>query len=285
MSPAASAILLDILSDPVARIPGFGVATPFDFPFPVAVKTGTSRHFSDNWAVAATRSFTVAVWAGNFSGKPMEGVSGVSGAGPLLHRTVMLVAQRVDPGALTPPAATGAVPVQVCALSGMRATDKCASLREWFVSGSEPQERDTWERNGTIVLPDEFAEWSQSGIQDVAVLVRAPVTSSHAHFQEGFVPAADSLGEGTSAAAATVDSRFRVLSPLDGDRYSIPPGIESRYATIPLRVTGAGSDSVTWSVDGAAFQGSRWQLIAGPHRLVVRSSRGDSVVVTITVQK
>ena len=47
-----------------ARAPGFGNETPFDFPFPAAAKTGTSRHFTDNWAVGVTRGFTVAVWVG-----------------------------------------------------------------------------------------------------------------------------------------------------------------------------------------------------------------------------
>src|SRR5215211_6508538 len=98
-----------MLSDPAARIPGFGLETPFDFPFPVAVKTGTSRHFTDNWAVAATRGFTVAVWAGNFSGRPMQGVSGVTGAGPLLHRVVMAVAKRIPPGELETPSEAGAI--------------------------------------------------------------------------------------------------------------------------------------------------------------------------------
>src|ERR1043165_6812927 len=103
MSPIAASLGLDILNDATARIPGFGTSTPFDFPFPAAVKTGTSRHFTDNWAVATTRGFAVAVWAGNFNGRPMQGVSGVTGAGPLLHRVVMEVAQRVAPGALTTP--------------------------------------------------------------------------------------------------------------------------------------------------------------------------------------
>jgi Membrane carboxypeptidase/penicillin-binding protein PbpC len=85
-SPVSSAIVLDMLADPTARIPGFGPTTPFDFPFPAGVKTGTSRHFTDNWSVAATGNFTVAVWAGNFNGHPMQGVSGVTGAGPLLAR-------------------------------------------------------------------------------------------------------------------------------------------------------------------------------------------------------
>ena len=80
ISPVSTAIVLDILQDASARVPGFGIVTPFDFPFPVAVKTGTSRHFTDNWSVGTTRNFTVAVWAGNFTGRPMQGVSGVTGA-------------------------------------------------------------------------------------------------------------------------------------------------------------------------------------------------------------
>jgi penicillin-binding protein 1C len=46
MTPSSAALVTDILSDPVARIPGFGLETPFDFAFPVAAKTGTSRHFT-----------------------------------------------------------------------------------------------------------------------------------------------------------------------------------------------------------------------------------------------
>ena len=94
MSPRAAALVVDILSDPVARIPSFGVETPLDFPFRAAAKTGTSRHFTDNWAVATTANFTVAVWVGNFNGRPMQGVGGITGAGPLLHRAVLLTARR-----------------------------------------------------------------------------------------------------------------------------------------------------------------------------------------------
>src|SRR5256885_6833930 len=97
VSPLSSAIVLDILADASARIPGFGISTPFDFPFPVAVKTGTSRHFTDNWAVGTTRGFTVAVWAGNFNGHTMQGASSVTGAGPLPHRTAMAASHPVPP--------------------------------------------------------------------------------------------------------------------------------------------------------------------------------------------
>ena len=111
------------------------------FPFPVAAKTGTSRHFTDNWAVGATGRFTVAVWVGNFSGRPMDGVSGVSGAGPLLHRAVLLTADSPSAGHAAYPAAAGAVPVTICRLSGLLATPRCPAAVEWFAPGTAPGRR------------------------------------------------------------------------------------------------------------------------------------------------
>src|SRR2546430_16167248 len=148
MSRGAAALVLDVLSDPVARIPGFGISTPFDFPFPVAVKTGTSRHFTDNGAVGTTGGFTVAVWAGNFNGHTMQGVSGVTGAGPLLHRAVMAASKRVQPGAFATPAEAGAVSVPVCRLSGLRATESCTQLSEGVAPGRAPPRPGRWGEGG-----------------------------------------------------------------------------------------------------------------------------------------
>jgi penicillin-binding protein 1C len=161
VSRPAATLVLDILSDPVARIPGFGTDTPFDFAFPVAIKTGTSRHFTDNWAVGTTGEFTVAVWVGNFSGQPMKQVSGLTGAGPLLQRAVIAVSQRHAPGTLPAPRSVGAVAVEVCRLSGLRAVPGCPSMIEWFLPGTEPTRPCDWHRDGRVVLPAEYAEWAR----------------------------------------------------------------------------------------------------------------------------
>src|SRR5207244_2427210 len=81
-----------------------------------------------NGAVGTPGGFTVAVWVGNFSGRPMNDVSGVTGAGPLLHRAIVLTAQSYAPGALPSPATVGAVPVMICRLSGLRATPECPGM-------------------------------------------------------------------------------------------------------------------------------------------------------------
>jgi penicillin-binding protein 1C len=256
MSARSAALVLDILSDADARVPGFGISTPFDFAFPVAAKTGTSRHFTDNWAVGVTRRFTVAVWVGNFNGRPMEGVSGVTGAGPLLHRAVLATAARYTPGVLPTPAETGAISTRICRLSGMLATAECPDAVEWFTPGTEPKEICTWHDHGRVVLPQLYAEWL-----DQARALDAK-------------PSGSSQGSGLPAG-------FRILSPLDGDRYAVPPSVDARYATIALRATGA-SGTVRWTVDDRPVASARLPLVRGTH--VVRAlSGGESREVRITV--
>jgi penicillin-binding protein 1C len=279
VSPVASAIVLDILHDPAARIPGFGTSTPFDFPFPVAVKTGTSRHFTDNWAVGTTRHFTVAVWAGNFSGRPMQGVSGVTGAGPLLHRAVMAVAQRVPPGELTTPSEVGAVSVPVCRLSGLRATNECAQLTEWFARGTEPTRADDWEHGGHVTLPDEYAEWSRQGLRPAMEGVTLAAAREGSRVMGLSLAAAAGAARDSTRRA----SRFHIGSPADGDRYAIPAGVDAHYSTIPLHAAGPGAAGVRWWVDGQPYTGERWPLTPGRHVISARSSRGETAEARIDV--
>jgi penicillin-binding protein 1C len=261
-SERSAALVLDILADPVARIPAFGLATPLDFPFPVAAKTGTSRHFTDNWAVAATGGFTVAVWVGNFSGRPMDGVSGVSGAGPLLHRAVLATARRYDAGVLPTPAATGAVPAAICRLSGLAATSRCPSAIEWFAPGHVPDTPCDWHREKGVVLPTEYTEWSER------VSAEGPARVTAAHQTE------------PSHSAA-----FGLVSPVDGDVYRVPPGADPRFATVALRAVGSGSHGgVRWYVDGRQHRSVRWELEKGVHRIRAVSPLGESAEATVKVE-
>lgn len=82
-------LIADILSDSNARAPSFQPGGPLDLPFKCAVKTGTSSDFHDNWCIGYTPEFTVGVWAGNFEHQPMKGLSGVDGAAPIFHRTLV----------------------------------------------------------------------------------------------------------------------------------------------------------------------------------------------------
>jgi penicillin-binding protein 1C len=264
MSAGSAALVLDILSDPAARVPGFGLQTPFDFPFKVAAKSGTSRHFTDNWSVGVTGNFTVAVWVGNFSGQPMDGVNGVTGAGPLLHRAILATAKRYPPGDFLDPSRLGAVSVRICRLSGLLAGPDCPTTDEWFWPGSKPGRECDWHRDGQVSLPVEYAEWLRIEGQTDPGSVITPRRDTH-------------------PASETTD--FRITSPMEGDRYRIPPGVDPRYSTLALQAVGARPDEdVRWSVDGHPMGSGRWMLVRGGHAIRAETSSGRVSEVRITVE-
>jgi len=273
MSDRSAALVLDILADPAARVPGFGVVTPFDVPFRAAVKTGTSRHFTDNWAVGVTAGFTVAVWVGNFNGRPMEGVSGVAGAGPLLAHTMLLTARRTPPGDLVRPEAVGAVPLDICRVSGMRAGPDCPRVTEWFAPGTVPVAECDWHHDRVLTLPAAYAEWAAQAADPASSAIAAADAR----------PSRAGGVEATMRHAAVVDSAgFRIVSPRDGDRYQVPPGVPARYATVALLAAGAASgQAIEWYVDGRLTRTSRLALEPGEHviRAVVAGgeNRGKGV--------
>ncbi|MCC6241273.1 MAG: penicillin-binding protein 1C [Gemmatimonadaceae bacterium] len=266
VSAGAAALVLDVLSDPVARLAGFGEATPFDFAFPVAVKTGTSRHFTDNWAVAVTGNFTVAVWVGNFDGTPMAAVSGISGAGPLLRRIVLRTAAQITPGVLPSLEALGATRTRVCRVSGQRAVPECPAIDEWFLPGTTPPAGQSWYREGALVLPGRYAAWRARSGGVVGDGERVSAT-------------------GAQADASTETVELAIESPRHGDRFAVPDGAEAAYATVALRASGKrAAEKLTWSIDGQPFRASRWRLTRGEHIVSVRAPGGVTAVATVMVQ-
>ncbi len=51
----------------------------------MAVKTGTSTDFRDNWTLSYHPDAVIGVWVGNLDSSPMTEVSGITGAGRLWH--------------------------------------------------------------------------------------------------------------------------------------------------------------------------------------------------------
>jgi penicillin-binding protein 1C len=119
IDPAAAFIVTDILADRAARSVTFGLENPLATSFWSAVKTGTSKDMRDNWCVGFSRRYTVGVWVGNFDGRPMRGVSGVTGAAPVWLELMQTLH--------TQPEAAPEPPSQVRRQQG-----------EWFVEGTAP---------------------------------------------------------------------------------------------------------------------------------------------------
>ena len=105
--------------------------------FPIALKTGTTRAYTDNLAFGTTREYTVGAWAGNFDGSPTAGVMAMQGAAPLVRAAFVALAARFGTPA-APDAPPGLERRDVCALSGMAPGADCPHKRETFIAGTAP---------------------------------------------------------------------------------------------------------------------------------------------------
>ncbi len=132
MSEQTAFLVVDALADGRARRREFGLETPFDLPFPVAAKTGTSQAYCDNVAVGFTAELTVAVWVGNFDGTPMPGLLAMEGAAPLWRAVVLrAMAGRVPRPFVIPP---GIQRAEICATTGLPAEADCPTRRLDYVN-------------------------------------------------------------------------------------------------------------------------------------------------------
>lgn len=288
--PGIAAILVDILSDTDARDRFFGMQNPFHFEFPVAVKTGTSGNWRDNWSFGSTRDATVGVWVGNFDAQPMQGTSGATGAGPLLREVVEFVAAQYPPREeiLSKRELAEAA---ICPLSGMKAGPHCPSrTAEYFIPGMEPQLECDWHRlveidrrNGLlaagrcpreqveeeegVVFPPEFREWAIE--HGVGVHRPSPLCRGEA-----------SVG------------RIAVTYPKPGAKFLVDPSRHREFQSIPLKVDVEGNPrAVEWVVDGDVYQTvnrypffGRLQLSPGRHTLIARSDGKESEEVSFEVK-
>jgi penicillin-binding protein 1C len=133
-TPAKNVLSLDtartitlFLSDPMARLPSFSRMGSTEFPFPVAVKTGTSQGYRDAWVVEFTSKYVVGVWVGRPDGAPMDELGGATSAA-LIGQDVLLALYKgdtdgQDDGNFAPP--PGTAPMQVCAATGRLASAAC----------------------------------------------------------------------------------------------------------------------------------------------------------------
>jgi penicillin-binding protein 1C len=232
--------IADILSDNSARTLAFGMNSALRFDYPVACKTGTSTDFRDNWTIGFTPEFSVGVWAGNFDGSPMREVSGVTGAGPILHAIFDYLHSHYGTSWYRPP--SGIIERTIHPLTGkLLADNDPRGVPEKFVAGQlRPAESATdYDTAGRVQLSSEFGDWfrsAENSLRDRAVLA---------------------TGE------------LLIASPLTGSIYVVDPDIPSSRR-IPL--VAGGTAKVEWRSDslvcrseaGANFA----EAVEGEHRLI-----------------
>jgi len=141
VTPQLSYLLSDILTDNVARTPGFGSNSVLKLSRPAAVKTGTTSDWRDNWTLGYTPDYAVGVWVGNADNSEMEHISGVMGAAPIWRDVMEKIHQTLPVRWYPEP--PGLTRVEVCGTSGLLPTPYCPErVKELFIAGIEPKSFD-----------------------------------------------------------------------------------------------------------------------------------------------
>ena len=145
-SAAAAFLVANVLADRESRSVTFGLDNPLSTRFWTAVKTGTSKDMRDNWCIGFSQRYTVGVWVGNFSGAPMQDVSGVTGAAPVWLEIMSWLHRDVSSQALAAPAGVHARNVTFSPAAG-------APRSEWFLTGTEPGDTTLAAHHASIITP------------------------------------------------------------------------------------------------------------------------------------
>lgn len=235
--------IADMMSDNSARTLAFGMNSALRFDYPVACKTGTSTDFRDNWTIGFTPEFSVGVWVGNFDGSPMREVSGVTGAGPILHAVFDCLHTNRGTSWYRTPAEI--VERNIHPLTGkLLATSDPRGVREKFLPDRLPaaESPGDYDAAGNVQLGPEYADWfnsAENGLRDRTIL-------------------------------ASANGELHITSPLPGSVYVVDPDVPSTRR-IPLAVNGG--TRIRWESESLACRSERGADFAlateGEHRIVV----------------
>ncbi len=251
VSPLTAYWITDVLSDDSAREYIFGRGGSLEFPFPVAVKTGTSQAYHDNWTIGYTRDVTVGVWVGNFDRTPLKSSTGVTGAAPIFHAVMLAATKRLHGAAGLDARAIVAAPDglaerDVCALSGMPANPWCpARQRERLSVADDPP--CSWHHQSDdgplVVWPPAYRQWAREN----GLLADPRLRQRFGELR------AASVSTGSSSvplAPAPARGPLEIVNPPSGATYLIDPTLRREFQTLPLRVVATTPGTIEWQVAG-----------------------------------
>jgi penicillin-binding protein 1C len=231
MSVDAARLVTQFLADPSARLPSFPRMGSTEYPFPVAIKTGTSQGYRDAWTMAYSRKYLVGVWIGRADAGPMRDVTGAGSAAEVARAILLdLHGDVPDTAALAFPAPPG------------YRLDR-EKLPEWTGTKSQP----------AAVDPDALADLTPPDRTAEVVTVVSPrnnmrvIRNPELPADLASLPLKATLPAGVTQVVWYVDGKpFLVGSGETAARWPLQPGIHTFEAKVPYR--GLASPPVTIEV-------------------------------------
>ncbi len=279
------------ISDPLARLPSFPRLSSLEFPFPVAIKTGTSQGFRDAWSVGYSSKYIVGVWIGHPDNDRMNNI-GSFDSSSLVKSIMLYLHPEESKGINEVPFSIprNHVPVKICLLSGEIAGEDCPSLSlEYFPETQIPHSLCSVHQK--YALDKETGALANKNTLPQNVIVQSFTVLPPEYAAWGIVK-----GYGKPPVSNDFDMQpetsISILLPLNGSRLLIDPETPRMFQTIALKaVVLPVIKEITWYVDGAEYQTveypyeTRWALEVGMHTFQSKFTRANvfSEIVSITV--
>ncbi len=272
------------LSDPMARLPGFARMSALEFPFPVAIKTGTSSNFRDAWAVAYSSRYLVGAWVGDPDYQPMNRLTGSASAAELVKKILTYLQADETKGLndLSFPSPRGYKEARICALTGDLAVDACDRVfTEWFRPTEIPIDNcrahirlaiDTRTgRPATRITPGEYVE-VKTFVDLPPIYGEWAVAAGINLMPKKFDLSSFASREPESTPFGDKNIRMSIISPENGLRLIPDPETPADQSTVALRAAvNPVVPQLLWYVDGKPFKladypyTSRLNLTPGEH--------------------
>lgn len=264
-------------------------------PGAIAWKTGTSWGFRDAWSIGLAGDSILAVWIGNFNGRPNPALVGVKAAAPLLFRISDALALAGQTAAVDQPP-PGLIQVEVCAASGDLPNRWCPQTAStWFIPGTSPIRVSTLHRP---VLIDQHTGKAACPPYDPATTREEIFEFWPSHLQQLFrqaglprrLPPEPGAECSRQAGLAVANDPPRLASPLAKVTYTLR--LSRPEETIALHASAAADSAVLYWFVGTRYLGSKpsngvldWRPDrAGLHDLTVVDDQGRSTSRTLAVE-
>jgi penicillin-binding protein 1C len=278
-------VITNILSDPSARLLTFGNPGYFDYGFPVALKTGTSSNYRDTWLIAYTSKHVIGIWAGNFNGRPNNGVTGSTACGPILKDVIHHLYGNNGPEPFQRPA--GVKEVSVCSMSGNLATPACPhKTSDLLIGKSTASKCDLQHGSEYHYLGSPYAQW----------LHQREVHQGRSRFRLLNPSAGGALGSPRSMTSGAIGlhqrdstrSRIDIVTPHESDRFILSPYHRNRVLlrALPKPVV----RDVIWFIDGQEVATTPppyeyfWTPTKGRHTIHAVTPDRQASAITIFVE-
>lgn len=239
----------------------------------IAWKTGTSWGFRDAWCIGYDADYVVAIWFGNFDGRPSQALSGSDIAKPVVFEIFrQIAAGKGGYSLISKP--DDVSQRRVCSKTGLPASEACPDTRYAYYMPLKTE-------HGSCSIHTRRLITDENGIS------RFEVT-------EKWEPAIDAWLRRTRRADKSDSIKtvnyLRIISPVSGDEFAITDDSRSNTQKISLLANSSGNSKLYWYINGIYAgesinqQPVLWEIKKGTHIISVADKNGLTDKCTINVK-